>query len=575
MFIRPIFIRKNGKRYAYWTLVKSHQTLRGSRQETVAYLGKLEEAERRTLQAAAEGRKEEGKGTLLPEAEPPSEWIEVDASRVRLENGKAFGGAWLGLEVMGRLGLVEFLKRRMPRGEEDVPWPMMALVLVLSRLCEPSSELYIAEHLYAGTALEELLGVPAEKVNDDRLYRALDALRPHKEALEGFLKERMGALFQLDYDLLLYDVTSTYFEGQAQANPLAQRGHSRDHRGDCKQVCIGLVVSRDGMPLGYEVFAGNTADRVTLRPIVETMERRYGKAHRIWVVDRGMVDEKNLEVLRAEGRKYIVGTPKGLLKRFEAELLKEDWRTVREGLEVKLCPSPEGQETFILCRSQQRREKEKGMHARFEQRLEADLVRIQQGCRKQHLKATTVAGRLARALTRNSRAAGLFQTEIVEREGRTQLVWSKQEAWREWVRASEGCYLLRSNVAEWSAEDLWRAYIQLTEAEAAFRIEKSDLGIRPIWHQTGERVQAHILVCFLAYVVWKTLDRMCRSAGLGDEPRRVLNELSAIQAVDVVLPARNGIEIRKRCVTKPTDHQAILLQRLGLRLPSRLKTTDS
>ena len=446
----------------------------------------------------------------------------------------------------------------------------MALVLVLCRLCNPSSELHIAEHFYAQSVLAELLGVPAEKVNEQRLYRALDALLPHKEALEVFLKERLGELFGLEYDLLLYDVTSTYFEGEAKGNPLAERGYSRDHRPDCKQVCIGLVVSRCGMPLGYEVFAGNRTDVTTVEEIVETMERRYGRADRIWVMDRGMVSKENIAFLQHGKRQYIVGTPKSMLKRFERELPGEDWHTIRDGLEVKLCPTPDGEETFVLCRSRDRREKEKAMHNRFEQRIEEGLRRITTTCQRQRLSAAVVGQRVGRLLGRNSRAAGLFAVDVqTDGKGRASLAWRKVEAWRDWAALSEGCYLLRSNIHDWSDQQLWETYIQLTEAEAAFRVHKSDLSIRPIWHQKEDRVLAHILVCFLAYVLWKSLSQWCLQAGLGHEPRRVFEELGKIRLVDVVLPTRQRTEIRKRCVTRPTDHQAILLQHLRLRLPTR------
>jgi transposase len=435
--------------------------------------------------------------------------------------------------------------------------------------------LHIAEHLYKHTALADLLGIPAEKINDDRLYRALDRILEHKDALQIFLKNRLGSLFDLEYDLLLYDVTSTYFEGLANRNPKAQRGYSRDKRGDCKQVCIGLVVTKEGLPLGYEVFAGNRSDVTTVEEIVETMEDLYGRADRIWAMDRGMVCEDNMAFLREGGRRYIVGTPKGMLRQFERELLKEDWDSIRGGLEVKLCPSPDGEETFILCRSADRREKEKAMHERFARRTEEGLKKIEASCAKRKYKVVTIAKRLGRLLGRNSRAAGLFETDVVQaKDGRAQLVWRKVEAWRQWAELSEGCYLLRTNVTDWSAEDLWQAYIQLTDAEEAFRIHKSDMRIRPIWHQKEERVDAHILVCFLAYTVWKTLGQMCKRAGLGDESRRVLAELSRIKLVDVVLPTRDGTEIRRRCVTRPDDHQAILLQRLGLELPSNLPLTD-
>ncbi len=573
MFIRPCYRQKDGQRHAYWALVESYRTERGPRQRVVAYLGQLDEKGRLGVQEAAEGRPKATQGRLFAQTEP--EWVEVDASRVRVENCRQFGGAWLGLELVRMLGLDGLLERAIPSGREEVPWPLMALVLVLARLCNPSSELHVAEHFYGQSALADLLGIPEQQVNDDRLYRALDALLPHKEALERFLKERLGTLFDLQYDLLLYDVTSTYFEGEAKGNPQARRGYSRDHRPDCKQVCIGLVVSRDGMPLGYEVFAGNRTDGTTLEEVVETMEGRYGRAERIWVLDRGMISNENMEFLKEGARRYIVGTPRGMLKRFERELLQEDWETVREGLEVKLCPSADGEETFILCRSAQRRQKEKAMHGRFEERIERGLEQIAQGCARRRSDPVTVAQRVGRLLERNSRAAGLFEIDVKEdpTEGRATVSWQKVEAWRDWSALSEGCYLLRSNLRHWSAEDLWQAYIQLTEAESAFRVHKSDLRIRPIWHQKEDRVQAHILVCFLAYVLWKTLAGRCRASGLGDEPRRIFAELSKIKVVDVVLPTRRGMEIRRRCVTQPSKHQSILLDRLGLSLPKSLQMT--
>jgi len=570
MYLRRCYRRKDGKRHAYWALVESYRTGRGPRQRVVAYLGEMDEGGRLGVRRVAEDTDGAWQGRLFDRAEP--EWVEVDVKRIVVERNRAFGGPWLGLELCRRLGLMEFLERAIPSGREEIPWPVMALVLVLGRLCEPSSELHLAEHFYEASALAQLLGVAAEKVNEDRLYRALDQLRPHKEALEKHLKERLGELFALDYDLLLYDVTSTYFEGEAAGNPLAQRGYSRDHRPDCKQVNIALVVSRCGMPLGYEIFAGNRADVTTLEEIVGVMEARYGKANRIWALDRGMISTDNIEFLQQEGRRYIVGTPKGMLKRFERELLAEDWRQVHEGLEVRLCPSPDGQEVFILCRSAQRSAKERAMHDRFEKRLEEGLKKIAEACRKRRQKPVLIAQRVGRLLGRNTRAAGLFEVRVEAAEdGSARFHWRKVEQWRDWARLSEGCYLLRSNVTEWSAEDLWRAYIQLTEAEAAFRIHKSDLDLRPIWHQKQQRVEAHILVCFLAYVLWKVLAQLCHTVGLGDEPRKVFEELSRVALVEVALPTRTGVTIRKRCVSRPTEHQAILLQRLGLRLPAALE----
>jgi len=553
-------------------LVESYRTNRGPRQRVVAWLGVMDEQGRLGVKHCAEKRP--GHQTDLFRSTEP-EWVEVDVKRVRVERSRKFGGPWLGKELLRRLALDEFLGQTLPNGREEIPWSATAMILLLARLCEPSSELHLAEHVYQGSALSDLLGIPDEKVNEDRLYRALDTLLPHKKALEKHLKERLGELFDLDYDLLLYDITSTYFEGQADGNPQAQRGYSRDHRPDCKQVNIALVVSRCGMPLGYEVFAGNRHDATTLEEMVGHVEQLYGRAGRVWIMDRGLVSEKNVQFLRAGARRYILGTAKSSLRKFERELLSQDWKQVHEGLEVRLVPAPDGEEVFILCRSAERQAKEHAMQERFEKRIEDGLAKIAASCGKRRQKSGAVERRVGRLLERNTRAARLFDVQVeVDAQGFTQLRWTKVESWREWARKSEGCYLLRSNVTEWTPEELWRAYVQLTEAEAAFRVHKSDLQIRPVWHHREDRVGAHILVCFLAYVLWKTLAASCRQAGLGDEPRQVFKELSDITLVDVVLPTRNGVEIRKRCISQPTEHQRILLQRLGMRLPTALQQTE-
>jgi len=328
MYLRRCYREKEGKRHAYWALVESYRTARGPRQRVVAWLGAMDEKGRVGVKRCAAEQYDE-QADLFVEPEEP-EWVEVDLKRVHVERTRRFGGPWLGRELMRQLELDRVLEQSLSRGREQVPWPLMAMVLVLGRLSDPSSELQLAEHFYAHSALPELLGVPAEKVNEDRLYRALDALLPHKAELEKHLRQKLGELFALDYDLLLYDVTSTYFEGQANANPLAQRGYSRDHRPDCKQVNLALVVSRSGMPVGYEVFAGNRHDATTLEEIIEHIEKLHGRAARIWVLDRGMVSEENIEFLKQGGRRYIVGTPKSMLKRYERELLAQDWRPVHE-----------------------------------------------------------------------------------------------------------------------------------------------------------------------------------------------------------------------------------------------------
>jgi len=363
-------------------LVESVRTERGPRQNVVAWLGALDEAGRLGVLQAARGidqdpaingtQEKVSQQSLFEFEDTPVEarWVRVNTNAVRVENSRAFGGPWLALQLIEQLKLDEFLDKHLPKGKEHIPWSLTSMILVIARLLDPSSELYVSEQWYPKTALPDLLGVPADRVDDNRLYRTLDELLPHKEALEIHLKNRMGELFDIEYDLLLYDVTSTFFEGQSLGNPLAKRGYSRDQRGDCKQVCIALVVTRCGMPLGYEVFAGNTADVTTVKGIVEMMERRYGKSDRIWVMDRGMTSEDNLEFLRQENRRYIIGTNKALLKKFEQELLKKDWTTIRDGIEVKLCKMPKEEdaestddvtETFILCRSQDRKEKDKAI----------------------------------------------------------------------------------------------------------------------------------------------------------------------------------------------------------------------
>ena len=578
MYLRHTTRVKDGKAHTYWRLVRSVRVGRKVVQQTVAQLGELDAEGRAHARALARtitgGREQADLFAPIPAEAPP---IPVRLDRVRLERSRLFGNVWLGWTLWRALQLDTLLERLLPLGREEVPWATMALVLVLARLCEPSSELHIAEDWYRRTALDDLLALPAPLVNDDRCYRALDRLLPHKTALEQHLVQRLGELFALDYELLLYDVTSTYFEGAARRNPLAQRGHSRDHRPDCKQVCLALVVTREGMPLGYELFAGNKTDVTTVKEIVGTMEIRYGQAQRIWVMDRGMTSAANLTWLRQTERRYVVGTPKSELRKWAAQIAAaQDWHTVREGVEAKRWAGPDGVETFVLIRSVERREKERAMHQRFAQRIEAGLTTLTH--RLAHARRALTRGpierQLGRLLARNPRAASRYLIELVPDAAipsGLRLAWSARAEWDDWARHSEGCYVLRSNIADWSPEDLWRTYIQLTEAEAAFRIQKSELGIRPIWHQREDRVKAHILVCFLGYVLWKTLEQWQHRAGLGRSPRTILEELGRIQSTDIVLPTTDGREIRLRCVVRPDLAQARLLDRLGLVLPERLR----
>lgn len=581
MHLRKICRKKDGKSHEYWALVESYRTARGSRQRLVAYLGNLDEAARLGIQqaaspAAAQNHSAQQSSCLrnaTTERQAAPEWVEVNVSAVRTERPRRFGDVWLALELLRRLQLDRFFQKQLASTRPDIAWADLATILVVARFCEPSSELYIAEHFYKNSALADLLGIPANKIYDNRLYRALDHVLPHKDQLQQHLKERFGELFQINYDLMLYDVTSTYFEGEAVANSQAQRGHSRDHRCDCKQVCIALVVTKEGIPLGYEIFAGNTHDSKTVEDIVTKMEKLYGKADRIWIMDRGMTSPKTLTLLNEEHRRYILGMPKSQLKHFAAELEQEGWQTIREGLEVKLCSSSLGyeDEVFILCRSAARAAKEKAIHDRFIKRLEAALGKLQKSCDTGRVPSAQFAERrLGRLLARHQRATAFFTITVRDNNGVVQVTWSRCEPQKTWAQISEGCYVLRSNVKNWTATELWQAYIQLTDAEAAFRIHKNDLELRPIWHQKEKRVHAHILVCFLAYVLWKCFGQMCKQAGLGDEPRKVIAELKNLQLTDVVLPTRKGVDIRLRCVSKPDADLALLMHKLKLKPPARL-----
>jgi transposase len=486
---------------------------------------------------------------------------------------------YLALALWRGTGLEGLCQQVLPAGQERIAWAKMAAVLVAARFCEPSSELHIAEDWYRRTALCDLLQLGDEEITKDRLYRGLDHLLAHKAALEAHLSRRCGELFAIQNEVLLYDVTSTYFEGLAEANPQAQRGYSRDHRPDCKQVCIALVVTFDGFPLGYEVFAGNTHDSRTLQAIVTTMEARHGMLGRVWITDRGMASAGNLAWLRQTGRRYIIGAPKSELKKFASTLAASGgWRTVHEGVEVKLARHPETGETVILCRSADRRSKERAMHDKFSRRIETALERLAARIErsKKRLEPATVNRQIGRILQQNQRAGARFAVELLADPcpAGFHLHVAYNAAFDDWAALSEGAYLLRSNITDWSDQQLWKAYIQLTQAEAAFRIQKDQLNVRPIWHQREDRVQAHILVCFLAFVLWKSLEMWQQRAGLGNSPRTILEELARIQSHDVVLPTATHGQIRLRCVTQPDPAQAALLDRLGIVLPKRMRIAE-
>ena len=587
MYLKRNCRKKKGETYEYWSLVESVRTSRGPRQRVVATLGKLPGLDNEARVGWEHiGDILDGKARMADffDAPPdPPEWARVDIKGLRVERLRSFGDVYLGLALWRRLQLDSFFADAMEPGREEIAWATMACILALARFCAPSSELQIADFWYGKTALEDLLGVDSEKVNDDRLYRGLDALLPHKDGLFRHFQKVYGELFGTTYDLLFYDITSTYFEGLCEDNPQAKRGYSRDSRPDCLQVCIALVVTPEGLPLSYEVFDGNRTDVTTVEEIVETMRKKYGHERRTWVMDRRMVSEENIDMLRELGASWLVGTPKSMLKKFERELLDErDWRKIEQGVEVKTCCAPEGsRETFVLCRSPLRAEKEKAMRSRQVEKLSNALEKMRASAQapKRALRDLGRAERrIGRLMGRFSRAAHLFEVNVSEcadpmEKGRKRLrieVCRKREL-AEWVSRTDGCYLLRTNLEDKSAEELWRTYMGLTQIEDTFRIAKHDLGLRPIFHHKKERTQAHIFVCFLSLVLWRTLQQWMEASGLGSAPRKLLEEMREVRSLDVVLPTPAGPELRLRTVSRPEQGLAILLERLDFPLPSRPK----
>lgn len=591
-----MFLRRNrrstlGETYEYWSLMRTVRTAKGPRHELVANLGKapgLDEDKRLGWENIADLL--EGRGPTPVQgqlgdpapAKPRHLWMEVDVRGLRVERVRDFGQAYLALALWRRLGLHTLLRDLIEPGRESVPWELVACILTVARFCGNQSELEVAERWYADSALEDLLGVPFTQVNDARLYRGLDVLLGQKDRLCRHLLERYQSWFGVEFEFLLYDVTSTYFEGKAEGNPKAKRGYSRDQRPDCKQVNIGLVVTPEGLPIGYEVFAGNAADVGTVEDMVEMMEQKYGQAKRIWVMDRGMVSEDNLDFLRERQARYIVGLPKQQMRRYEAQLLEQsDWSEVQPGVEVKLIEHPdgEGHEQYVLCRSADRRQKEAAMLDQQRQRLLAQLHKTDASLRQRPAKEEgKIERRIGRWLGRYPGAEKLIAVQV-ERDatGRACGLKIEEKAERQsWAELAHGAYLLRTNCTEKDPAQLWRWYIHLTQAEECFKISKSDLNLRPVFHQKEARVEAHILVCFLTLALWRTLEMWMRGKGLGDCARQLIKEVATVRSMDVVLPVRvegedRATDLRLRVVARPDRMVAELLHRLGLDLPSAPK----
>ena len=580
MFLRSHERLKDGKPHSYWSLVETVRTASGPRQRTLCYLGELNDSSQSRWHKTIEVFNEQGESRQLKlfavdaeVAQDEEQVARVLVDRVRMERSRRFGECFVGLELWRRLGLDRLLEALLDRPEEevDVPWSRVAALLAINRLCDPGSELAVEQRWFPATALDDLLGIEAGKINDTRLYRCLDRLLPHKSKLEQHLKQRYGELFAAQFDVLLYDLTSSYVEGAAERNPMMQRGYSRDHRPDCKQLVIALIVNVEGFPLSYETFDGNRADVSSLEVVVRMVERKYGRARRVWVFDRGIISEENLAMLRKHDGQYLVGTPRSKLKQFERELLAEGWEKVRDHVEVKLLPAAAGGETYILCRSTARKEKEKAMRSRFSQRMEKALLALQKRVSAGKLRDRNKLERRVGAIqARHPQVADLYQLEVVESKARLQLNWKLRPERSTWQQAREGAYLLRTNLPSTDPKQLWKSYIQLTEAEAAFRALKSELAVRPIFHQLESRTKAHVLVAFLGYAMWVTLKHLLQAKAITLSPTQALATAANLHSADIVLPTTTGREIRLRRVTTPSSEQQNLFQQLGMTLPQRL-----
>jgi transposase len=592
MFLRPNHRSKDGKNHTYWSLVETVRTPDGPRQKTLCYLGELNDSAQARWLKTIEVFNEQGEAQQLKlfpsHIEAPADDPQVARAvlnKVRLERTRQFGACYLGLELWKRLELDRFFERALDRAPADVPWSRIAALLTINRLCAPGSELAIEQRWYPTTALDDLLGIEEGKINDTRLYRCLDRMLPYKTQLEKHLKDRYGTLFGAEFDVLLYDLTSTYVEGAAEDNPMMRRGYSRDHRPDCEQMVIALIVNAEGFPFSYETFDGNRADVSTMEVILRMVERKYGKARRIWVFDRGIVSEENLAAIRKRSGQYLVGTPRRQMKQFEAELLKEDWKQVRPEVEVKKVATPQGEETYILCRTAGRREKEQAIRKRFCSRMETALQQLEKTIATGKLKdRNRMERRLGKIQARNPSVSDLYELSLRETAEGLRLFWQMREDRRRWREAREGAYLLRTNLPAETPEELWSKYMQLTEAEASFRALKSELAVRPLFHQKEPRVKAHVMVAFLGYALWVTLKHLLkRRPALVPKPSlsgvdnaqplssmKALVLLSTLHSADIILPTTDGREIWLRRVTEPTSEQKSLLHQLGITLPDRL-----
>jgi transposase len=577
MFLRSHSRSKDGKEHRYWSLVETARTPDGPRQRTLCYLGELNDSAHSGWLKTVQVFNEQGESQQLKlfpsEVEPPAndpDVAQVLLQKVRLERTRQLGPCYLGWELWRRLKLDEFFAGVIDTDGADVAWSRIAAVLGINRLCAPGSELAIEQRWYPSTALGDVLHIEDGKLNDTRLYRCLDRILPQKTNLEQHLKERYGELFSVEFDVMLYDLTSTYVEGAAESNPLMRRGYSRDHRPDCLQLVLALIVNPEGFPCSYEVFNGNRADVTTLEVVMRMVERKYGKARRVWVMDRGIVSEANLAAIRKRDGQYLVGTPRSKMKEFEPRLKEETgWEQVRAEVQVKLIPIPGGQETFILCKTAGRQKKEQAIRERFTKRIESALGNLARQVKAGRLKnRDKIHVRIGQILASHPQSADLYSVGVKEESGQLRIEWSAKPGQQQWRETREGAYLLRTNLTAATASELWAKYMQLTEVEAAFRALKSELSIRPLFHKLERRVKAHVMVAFLGYALWVTLKHLLQRKQSEWSASRALAELATLQSADIVLPTTDGRQIRLRRITEPTAEQKRLLSQLGIDLPT-------
>ncbi|MCB4756315.1 MAG: IS1634 family transposase [Elusimicrobia bacterium] len=588
MFLKDHPRRKDGKKHHYYSLCETIRTEHGPRHRRVCYLGELNTDAQRAWRKTVEVVDTDGQARQLTLwSDNTGNMLRSDAEvtirlrGIRWERPREFGAVYTGWMLWKRLGLDAFYRQTFDGAvtrTADVPWSSVAAILAINRLCAPRSELFIDEQWYRLTALDDIVGVPEPKVHKDRLYACLDRLIEKKAELEQHLKAKWGELFKATYDVLLYDLTSTYFEGEALGNSQAKRGYSRDHRPDCKQVIVALIVSEEGFPFAFEVMDGNRRDVTTLEEMLEAVETKYGVARRVWVFDRGVVSEKNLKLLRRRKMPYVCGTPRSALKSFEKELTSRNWERVREDVEIHRVPRVSGEETFLLVRSTGRRLKEDAMRELKMKRLEKSLNGLAQQVKKGRLKdERKIHFKAGQILGHYPSVASLYAINVKLRAGRhLEMIWSRQVAKLRWKQITAGTYLIRTNLSDVELGQLWEIYTQLTEAEAAFRAIKSELMIRPVWHHKTHRVQAHILVAFLGYALWVTLKQALKQTAslqayeYDTSPWKALKILSRIKSGDIILPAVDGRILRLRRISTPDTEEKELLRKLRITLPDRL-----